>query len=209
MSNGWEAMWSRGIAPGAFFDASRAEPALQALIDSRVLPAGNVLVPGCGRGYAIAALAKSGERQVLGVDISATAVKAANEYLNGKPGVSVEVADFFDQLPQIHAGKYDLGYDCTFLCAIPPDMRSSWAKSWKSLLKPGGELITLIFPVASSGADPADGHTGAGPPFKISLRLVQQLLEPLGFSLIEARDVPENMVARGGREIIARWKVML
>jgi len=162
MSNGWESMWARGIKPGAYFDASRAEPALQALIDSGVLPSGDALVPGCGRGYAMAALAESGERQVLGIDISSTAVKAAQDYLQSKAGVSVEIADFFDTFPISHAGRYDLGYDCTFLCAIPPDLRSAWANSWKSLLKPGGELITLIFPVAPPSADPANGHVGSG-----------------------------------------------
>lgn len=200
-------MWARGIKQGDYFDASRAEPVLQALIDSGVLPSGEALVPGCGRGYAMAALAESGDRQVLGIDISETAVKAAQDYLQGKAGVSVEVADFFDTLPTTHAGRYDLGYDCTFLCAIPPEMRSAWAKSWKSLLKPGGELITLIFPVAPPSADPANGQIGSGPPFKLSLALVEQLLKPLGFSRIEAYDVPANMLARGGSEIVARWKL--
>ena len=83
----WESMWKNGVPPGAAFDASKGacqparmpslfwlcsttanlrwsvavEPALQALIDSSTLPSeGKALVPGCGRGYAVKALAESG-----------------------------------------------------------------------------------------------------------------------------------------------------
>ena len=75
---GWEEMWASGLGKGDKFDAAAVEPALQDLIDSGALPpSGPALVPGCGRGYAVAALAESGERDVLGIDIAPTAVKAA------------------------------------------------------------------------------------------------------------------------------------
>lgn len=34
-----------------------------------------------------------------------------------------------------------------FFCAIEPDMRLAWARRIHDILKPGGELITLMFPV--------------------------------------------------------------
>jgi len=146
--------------------------------------------------------------QVLGIDIAPTAVEAANIYLkeNNCKG-SVAVGDFFKDLPLKEAGQYNLGYDCTFLCAIPPSMRESWAKSWHALLSPGGELITLIFPI-KPGVDPTDDKPGPGPPFGLSQNLVSQLLSPLGFELISAVDVPEGKLARGAtaKEIIARWR---
>lgn len=78
---GWEEMWASGLGKGDKFDAAAAEPALQDLIDSGALPSsGHALVPGCGRGYAVAALAEGGEREVLGIDIAPTAVKAAQEW---------------------------------------------------------------------------------------------------------------------------------
>jgi len=206
---GWEGMWSSGLPKGAAFDAARAEPALQAMIDSGVLPSGPTLVPGCGRGYAVAALAADKTRNVLGVDIAPTAVKEANLYLLGCPGARVEVADFFDRLPVDHASRYALGYDCTFLCAIPVDMRSAWATAWSRLLAPGGELVTLIFPLRTQGPDPADGAVGGGPPFALSLRLVERLLVPLGFELTSSEHVAQALLARGGREIIARWRAPL
>jgi len=203
---GWEGMWARGLAPGAAFDASRCEPALQSLIDQGVLPTGAALVPGCGRGYAVAALAADSSRQVLGLEIAPTAVKEAEKFLRKSPG-RVEVGDFFTHSMQ-HTGRYNLGYDCTFLCAIPSQMRTEWAEEWSKLLQPGGELVTLIFPLRPQGPDPADGSIGGGPPFALSQRLVTQLLEPQGFELISAEHVPQEELARGhmSGEIIARWR---
>ena len=36
--------------------------------------------------------------------------------------VKPETGDFF-----VHGGKYDFIWDCTFLCAIPPELRIAWA----------------------------------------------------------------------------------
>ena len=54
--------------------------------------------------------------------------------------------------------------------------------------------------------DPADGDPGSGPPFRLSLKLAKNLLEPLGFELISAEDVDKSKWARRSAEIIARWK---
>jgi len=206
-------MWSSGggLKKGAAFDASRTEPALQDMIDAKVLPSGPTLVPGCGRGYAVASLAADGTRAVLGIDIAPTAVKAANAYLSESTAHKgeVAVADFFGSHRQNNKGKYALGYDCTFLCAIPTTMRESWAESWSDLLQPGGELVTLVFPLAREGSpDPADGNVGHGPPYALSMKLVTQLLEPHGFELVSAEDVPQDKLARGrlSNEKIARWR---
>jgi len=207
---GWEEMWASGLGKGDKFDAAAAEPALQDLIDSGALPSsGHALVPGCGRGYAVAALAEGGEREVLGIDIAPTAVKAAQDFLRegGHKG-KVEVGDFFTPSALEKEGQFSLGYDCTFLCAIPVAMRERWAQSWHRLLKPGGELVTLIFPIrpAEEGPDPADGDVGSGPPFRISLKLAKKLLGPLGFELISAEEVDKVKWARWSAEVIARWK---
>ncbi|KAF3557703.1 hypothetical protein F2Q69_00010610 [Brassica cretica] len=34
-----------------------------------------------------------------------------------------------------------------FFCAIEPEMRPAWAKSMYEVLKPEGELITLMYPL--------------------------------------------------------------
>jgi hypothetical protein len=35
-------------------------------------------------------------------------------------------------------------YDCTFLCAIDPTRRQEWAKQMSKLIRPGGEIVSLV-----------------------------------------------------------------
>ena len=121
----WEGMWAAGLKPGQAFDATRCEPAFADLLRGDLAGGGGrrALVPGCGRGYAVAALAAAGY-QATGLEVSPTAVAAASAYLSTQEGVEgkwqIDEADFFKHTP---AQPYDLIYDCTFLCAIPPEAR--------------------------------------------------------------------------------------
>lgn len=76
----WEGMWQQGIAPGERFDISEPHKAL--LHHLPRLPEGRALVPGCGRGYDLAALATA-DRHVTGLDLAPTSTAAAAEYLKG------------------------------------------------------------------------------------------------------------------------------
>lgn len=86
------------------FDASGPSPALVHLLGSGtglVEVAGKrAFVPGCGRGYDIAALVGAGAAQAVGLELAPTAVAAAREHLAQQPGLSPEAAsvvegDFF------------------------------------------------------------------------------------------------------------------
>ena len=65
-------------------------------------------------------------------------------------------------------------YLCRFLCALQPHDRKKWAQRYAQLIKPGGQLATLIFPV-----DP-NKDRNEGPPFPVTPELYTELLEPLG-----------------------------
>lgn len=103
--------------------------------------------------------------------------------------------DFFTHAPE--AGPYDLVYDCTFLCAIPPARRSEWAAQMSRLVRPGGEIVSLVFPI---------GNFEGGPPFALSTSIVESLLEPVGFEKVSLTEVPEAQWARGKPEFLYRWK---
>jgi len=202
----WEGMWANGLAPGEAFDAARVEPMLPWLLGLNQLPLGPALVPGCGRGYAVAALARSG-RPALGLDISPSAVIAAQQFLRSQElepsQADVREDDFF-----AHQGLYSVIYDCTFLCAIPPSLRLQWAAKMRSLLGPGGRLVVYIFPIYSDRPDPADGEIGTGPPFPMSERLVRSLLEPQGFTCLMLQPVSPEMQARkrpATSELLSVW----
>ena len=213
----WESMWGRGIGRGQAFDAAKPETALLALIPGSGVTgletpqldlSGKVaFVPGCGRGYSVAALVTGGCSRVDGLELSSTAAQAARDYLSMETEVGsaavVSEGDFFSHEPP---SAYDLVYDCTFLCAIPPGRRREWADKMAHLVRPGGELITLIFPFRDDAADPADGEVGGGPPYAMSPRLVEDLVLPAGFTKISLERVPDDLVTRPmAGEWVARW----
>lgn len=172
----WENRWKSGVSKGEAWDMNCPSPCLVQLCKNGQLPAGRALVPGMGRGYACVQLAMDGSRDVTGLDISASGIAQAEDHLAGlaekeKPLGSIQYVrgDFFKHELQ----PFEVIYDYTFLCALQPKLRKEWAKRMASLLKPGGVLVTMIFPIC----DKPDG-----PPFAMSIELVKSLLEPVGFS---------------------------
>ncbi|KAK9200475.1 hypothetical protein WN944_015673 [Citrus x changshan-huyou] len=173
-SGGWEKCWEEGLTP---WDIGQPAPIIVHLHQSGALPKGRALVPGCGTGYDVVAMA-SPERYVVGLEISDIAIKKAEEVttvckfqvstyrdvemqlsssLPNAKFVSFLKADFFTWCP---TELFDLIFDYTFFCAIEPEMRAAWAQKIKDFLKPDGELITLMFPISD--------HVG-GPPYKVSV----------------------------------------
>ena len=84
----WKEAWKAGNTP---WDAGRSAPALHALLQRDEVPAGRVLVPGCGTGYDLATLARH-DREVIGIDLSEearAAFEAAHEDLPGSVAYEV------------------------------------------------------------------------------------------------------------------------
>ena len=84
----WEQRWREGRTA---WDAGGPSPTLELLVREGSLPNGRALVPGCGSGYDILALA-SPHRLVLGLDVAPTAVERFRALRRAK-GLSPEVAD--------------------------------------------------------------------------------------------------------------------
>lgn len=90
---------------------------------------------------------------------------------------------------------------CRFLCALHPDMRSTWAAAWQRNLKPGGTLLALEFPLEPEGR--------TGPPWPLSHDIYKGVLEPAGFELVKREMVAEENATRAdraGREAFAIWR---
>ena len=189
----WEEAWKAGRTP---WDAGVSPPALVDLIESDRVPAGRILVPGCGTGYDLAALARA-DREVVGIDLSDEARAAFLAEHPDLPGtVSYEVADFFSHDA---GGGFDFVWDYTFFCALDPDQRSRWAEAMAHLVKPSGVLATLIFPFE----DPISDREG--PPWPINTTLVRGLLDG-AFDEIEVREAERSHPGREGRERLALWR---
>ncbi|XP_010524195.1 PREDICTED: probable thiol methyltransferase 2 [Tarenaya hassleriana] len=190
---GWEKTWEAGITP---WDLGEATPIVVHLSETGSLPKGRALVPGCGTGYDVVAMACP-ERHVVGLDLSKTSVERSEKIFSTLPNskyFSFVAEDFFTWQPP---EQFDLVFDYTFLTAFPPDMRQSWGKRVAELLKPGGELITLMFPL--------DDREG-GPPYSISVSDYKEILIPLGFEVVSIEDNELAEGPRKGMEKLGRWK---
>lgn len=194
----WEDAWREGRTG---WDAGGSPPALIELVDAGVLPVGRALVPGCGAGYDVLALASDREtREVIGLDLAETAAarfRALRE-ARGVPEARARVitADFFAYEPD---APFDLIWDYTFLCAIDPSERAAWAEKVDALLAPGGELAMLIFPATE------EPPFGKGPPFALPVREVRALLEPR-FTAVQLEPARRSHPGREGMEHVARWR---
>jgi hypothetical protein len=135
------------------------------------------------------------DRFVIGVDISPTAVEAAMDNILAMPieeqpdrkNFELKVESFFD-ISVEESMKFDFIYDYTFLCALDPSIRNEWALKMAELIKQGGELFTLIYPI---------GEKEGGPPFQVSLDIVRNLLEPVGFQSIYLDYLPSELCHPG------------
>jgi methyl halide transferase len=76
-NKGWDEIWRADFAPP--WDSGDVQPALKELIVEKkfeIPKDGQILVPGCGRGYDVAFFASLG-REVVGLDVSEKGVEAA------------------------------------------------------------------------------------------------------------------------------------
>ena len=202
-TSSWEDAWQAGRT--GWDRGQAAPPLLELLSQATQLPRGRALVPGCGAGYDVLALAQAGY-DALGVDIAPTAA-ARFEQLRGEawaqPGLaSVQTLDFFDA--SALTSRFDLIWDYTFLCAISPPRRAAWAQRMSALVHQDGELVTLLFPVDLEDAT-ASTLEDPGPPYRLHPEVARALLNPY-FTLHALYAPTRSHADRVGQEWVARWR---
>ncbi|KAF2752072.1 S-adenosyl-L-methionine-dependent methyltransferase [Sporormia fimetaria CBS 119925] len=170
--NGENDLWDRGFPSPPMIDLMADRPDLL----NPTNPDGSrkrAFVAGCGRGYDPVMLALHGF-DAWGLEISETAVETAQGYAAGQlkepssdnfpkvdgwsrpeaGSVAFVQGDFFKRdwekaIPGDDK-RFDVIYDYTFLCALLPSMRRDWATRMAQLLRPGGLLVCLEFPLWKS-----------------------------------------------------------
>lgn len=164
------------------WDHGRPAPALESFLAERNL-AGQVLVPGCGRGHDARALARHG-LSVLAVDVAPLAILEAR---NLDPGQTVDfqVADLFALPTSIE--PFDGIFEHTCLCAIGPAERPHYRDAVYAALKPGGWLLGIFFLAFAEGRDD-------GPPFATPPAVLDRVYDR--FTLIEKQTVTEKLPNR-------------
>ncbi|KAF8189949.1 S-adenosyl-L-methionine-dependent methyltransferase [Mycena galopus ATCC 62051] len=191
----WDEAWKRNVTP---WDSGAMQPALREVTQSGEFAfprSGRALVPGCGSGYDAIYISELG-LDTLAIDISPIAVENASKNMPSGLNTRFEVHDFFSFSVPDHE-KFDLIYDYTFFVAIPPSRRSEWGAQMNSLIKPGGHLITLVFPL--------EPETNVGPPWFVR---PEHYVAPLGDNWEKVVDrVPTvSSETHVGKEHLIVWK---
>jgi len=194
----WEQKWREGTTPW-----DTGQPAL-ALVDWLAAPTvsgGRAFVPGCGGGHDAVVLAKHGFT-VTALDIAPTAVSKLQERGRalglGREQLNPVLGDVLDPATARDLGRFDLIWEYTMLCALPPNRRLEWAAAIDRLMAPNAELLTLIFPTGP--------RSRPGPPFQLTATDLTELLTPHGLVAMELGPAPRSLPEREGLEIFARWR---
>jgi len=154
---------------------------------------GRVLVPGCGLGHDVRAIAAQPRVNVVGVDISPTALARARRFKKRGREVFLN-ADLFG-LPRELRGVFDWVWEHTCFCALPRAQRENYVRAVRGTLKKGGSLAAVFF------LDPGLPDPDAGPPFGVTKKELDALFLKSGaFKLIHEWEPKRWYPGREGRE---------
>ena len=147
-SDYWQARYDEGTTG---WDRGGPSPALLAWVAAGTLAPCRILVPGCGRGHEVLALAEAGF-DVTGIDYAPAAVQAVRDALASR-GLSamIEQADLFDYQPE---QTFDAIYEQTCLCALPPERWGCYEKRLATWLASGGRLFAAFMQTDSDSGPP-------------------------------------------------------
>ena len=187
MPTDWEERYRTGETP---WDKVGAHPALLAFLKAEPIR-GRVLVPGCGLGHDVRALAATAD-EVTGLDIAPAAVRSAK----AQPAIGGEHyvrGDLF-ALPKVMSGSFDWVFEHTCFCAIDPSLRADYVTAVAGALRPGGHLLAVFY--LEPGLDPGE----SGPPFGTGKAELDSLFSPR-FSLVKEWQPTATYPGREGREL--------
>lgn len=144
----WQSRYDQGQTG---WDRGEASPALQHWLESGQLKPCRILVPGCGRGHEVVALAAAGF-EVTAVDFAPASIAALREQLDAKGlGATLIQADLFEFVPD---RPFTAIYEQTCLCAIKPVQREDYERRLASWLMSGSKLYALFMQTDSSSGPP-------------------------------------------------------
>ena len=151
---------------------------------------GNALIPGCGLAYEVRAFEEAGWT-VMAIDFSPVAVERARCEL-GPLADRVVQDDFFKH--DFGSQSFDLIYERTFLCALPPDLWPAYVTRVMQLLRPSGKLAGIFL----------YGDQAEPPPYPLTPAKASELLGK-NFSLTRTVPVMDSLPLFAGNERWQEW----
>ncbi len=131
-----------------------------------------VLIPGCGSGYEIVVFREAGYL-VDAIELSEAAITHAKTTIDNDSHC-IRHGDFFTA--DFPPGHFDIIYERTFHCALPPHRHIDYVERMHSLIRPGGLLLGLFL----------YGHESEPPPYPMDPSLRETAFQP-HFSLKTSR----------------------
>lgn len=183
----WDTRYQSGATP---WDFGGIPSALKGFLAKRGQGA-KALIPGCGSGHELVAFAMA-DYDVTGLDFSPAAVEASRQKLGPVLSYRVLQADFFTA--ELPLASFDVIYERTFLCSLPPALRPAYARRVADLLKPGGRFVGFFYYEKTAPEE--------GPPWGLAWGESDELFAPY---FLLTRDVPvsDSLPLFAGRE---RWQ---
>src|SRR5258708_5048424 len=138
MPTDWEDRYRTGDTP---WEKGAPHPALVEFLRREPIR-GRCLVPGCGSGHDVRALAATAD-EVVGLDVAPSAIHVAK----AQPVVGGEryvLGDLF-ALPPAMRGVFDWVFEHTCFCAIDPTRRADYVSAVADALRPGGGLLATYY----------------------------------------------------------------
>ena len=203
----WEQCYREGTTP---WEKGAPHPELEVVLGGAVASFGvpdaagdaddgerRVLVPGCGFGHDVRAIASRFPAvRVTGLDIAPSALAAARARTEDVANAEILEQDVFNP-PDEWQGSFDVVFEHTCLSAIHPSRRVAYASVLHRLLRPGGRIVAVFF--INPDMDPGV----QGPPFGIERPELDELFGD-GFELLEKRF---PIATYPGREQREEWRV--
>jgi len=183
----WEAAYQAGATP---WDKGRAHPALIRWLAAQTVT-GRVLVPGCGSGHDVRALASNPLAEVVGLDLAPSSARAAARFPRSGRERYV-TGDFL--AANSPGGLFDWIFEHTCFCAIDPALRPAYVRAAAQSLRPGGFLLAIFY------RNPGHGG-GDAPPYGCPLSEVDRLFGRW-FEAVSEEENVETFEGREGREVL-------
>jgi len=171
------------------WDLGTVTPLLPEALPQLKIPKSRFIVLGCGTGNDAAHLAEQGHI-VTAVDISPQAIKLAKEKYGHITNLTFIEGDIFN-LGEEHIAQYDVVFEHTCYCAIPPNQRNKLVQVWRRLLNENGMLLGIFFVV----------NRTEGPPFGGSEWELRRRLEN-DFQFLYWTRAKHSLERRLGKELI-------
>ena len=178
---GWDL---KGVTP--FFDSISNE-----------LIQGKVCILGCGRGYDAIMFAEKGF-DVTAVDFAPTPISELNKLAIQKSVIITTVQDDIFSLVEKFPDTFDYVIEQTCFCAIDPNRRKEYETLVRTILKPGGKLVGLWFPLDKSQKE-------GGPPFGTTIYEVKSIFNS-GWKIEKENFPSQSVEPRKGREKLIIFK---